>query len=210
MEKGYAIALFNREEDYIIKPFLSNVPKIDKLIIIANKNSEHEESKRRLINFLDEINIAFKFVYVNDITNFFQTFFTVRALCMQEGPPVWVNASCGSGIGMAALAIHAIKHNVKMVVFEKDEDRTAVVDVKKLQKINILDHRYLNIMKNIANGKNTISKLAYANNIDKSSVSRYIKNLISMEIVKKLNEDNKNKPYIFCLTEFGKTLLPKF
>ncbi len=209
MENGYAIALFNKEEDYIIKPFLSNVPKIDRLIIIANKDSEHEESKKRLINFLDEINIVSTFVYVNDITNFFQTFFTVKVLCMQEGPPVWVNASCGSGIGMAALAIHAVKHNVKMVVYEKDEDKTAVVDVKKLQKINILDQRYLNIMKDIENGKNTISKLAYANNIDKSLVCRRIKNLISMEIVKKLNEDNRNKPYIYSLTEFGKTLLPK-
>ncbi len=209
MENGYAIALFNKEEDYIIKPFLSNVPKIDRLIIIANKDSEHEESKKRLINFLDEINIVSTFVYVNDITNFFQTFFTVRVLCMQEGLPVWVNASCGSGIGMAALAIHAVKHNVKMVVYEKDEDKTAVVDVKKLQKINILDQRYLNIMKDIENGKNTISKLAYANNIDKSLVCRRIKNLISMEIVKKLNEDNRNKPYIYSLTEFGKTLLPK-
>jgi DNA-binding MarR family transcriptional regulator len=209
MENTYAIALFNKEEDYIIKPFLSNVPKIDKLVIISNKNSEYEELKRRMVDFFDVINVVTDFVYVDDITNFFQTFFTVRALCMQEGSPAWVNISCGSGIGMIALAIHALKRDIKMVVYEKESDKTVIVDSKKLQKINIFDPRYFNLLVDIANGKNTISKLAESNNIDKSLVSRRIKNMMEMEIVKKLIDGKGNKPCILTLTEFGKSILQK-
>jgi predicted transcriptional regulator len=207
MEHRYAITIFNKEGDYIIKPFFSNIPKIDKLIIISNKDSSDGGLKRKLVDFLETVNVTADFVYVDDITNFFQTFFTVKVLCIQEGPPTWVNVSCGSGIGMTALTIHAIKHNIQMIVYEKDSGKTAIVDVKKLQKINIFDPRYLNIIKDIATGKNTITKLAISNDIDKSLVSRRLKNLISIEIVKKLDDEKKIKPCIFSLTEFGKSIL---
>ncbi|MGC8630056.1 MAG: hypothetical protein ACP5RY_05160 [Thermoplasmata archaeon] len=209
MENGYAIALFNREEDYILKPFFSNIPKINKLVIISNKDSNNEESKRKLVDFLNTINVTAEFVYLDDITNFFQTFFTVKVLCIQEGPPAWVNVSCGSGIGMVALTIQAIKHNIQVILYEKDDDKTVIVDVKKLQKINIFDPRYLNLINDIATGKNTITKLAISNNIDKSLVSRRLKNLMALEIIKKVSDGNKIKPCIFSLTEFGKSILQK-
>ncbi|MCL4339735.1 MAG: hypothetical protein M1388_01235 [Thaumarchaeota archaeon] len=207
MEYRYAITIFNKEGDYIIKPFFSNIPKIDKLVIISNKDSSDGGLKRKLVDFLEAINVTADFVYVDDITNFFQTFFTVKVLCIQEGLPTWVNVSCGSGIGMTALTIHAIKHNIQMIVYEKDSGKTAIVDAKKLQKVNIFDPRYLNIIKDIAAGKNTITKLAISNDIDKSLVSRRLKNLMSIEIVKKLDDEKKIRPCIFSLTEFGKSIL---
>ena len=207
MENKYAIAIFNKEEDYIVKPFFSNIPKIERLIIISNKNSVDEETKRKLIDFLDTVGVVYDFIYLDDITNFFQVYFTVRVLCVKEGQPVWVNASCGSGIGMAALALHAIKHNIKMVLYEKESDKTVLVDIKKLQRINIFDLRYLNTIKEIANGNNTISKLSNSLNIDKSLVFRRLKNLISVEIVKKLDNEKKIKPCIYSLTEFGEFIL---
>lgn len=207
MEYRYAITIFNKEGDYIIKPFFSNIPKIDKLVIISNKDSSDGGLKRKLVDFLEAINVTADFVYVDDITNFFQTFFTVKVLCIQEGLPTWVNVSCGSGIGMTALTIHAIKHNIQMIVYEKDSGKTAIVDAKKLQKVNIFDPRYLNIIKDIAAGKNTITKLAISNDIDKSLVSRRLKNLMSIEIVKKLDDEKKIRPCMFSLTEFGKSIL---
>ncbi|MDG6930708.1 MAG: hypothetical protein JRN10_05655 [Nitrososphaerota archaeon] len=207
MEYRYAITIFNKEGDYIIKPFFSNIPKIDKLVIISNKDSSDGGLKRKLVDFLEAINVTADFVYVDDITNFFQTFFTVKVLCIQEGLPTWVNVSCGSGIGMTALTIHAIKHNIQMIVYEKDSGKTAIVDAKKLQKVNIFDPRYLNIIKDIAAGKNTITKLAISNDIDKSLVSRRLKNLMSIEIVKKLDDEKKIRPSVFSLTEFGKSIL---
>jgi len=205
----YAIAIFNNEEEYIIKPFLSNPPKVSKLILICNKNSEHEESKERIVDFLNMINVTAEFIYVDDITNFFQTFFTVRGLCMREGPPSWVNISCGSGIGMAALAVHAVKNNISVVAYESNKDKTVIVNLKKLQKINIFDQRYFKLMEDLANGKDTIKQLAESNRIDKSTVSRRLRGLYSMEVINKMSDERRSRPYKFALSEFGKSLLMK-
>ncbi len=207
MENNYAIAIFNKEEDYIVKPFFSNIPKIEKLIIISDKNSIDDEKKRILLDFLNTVNIKYDFIYLNDITNFFQVYFIVSIISLNEGNPVWVNASCGSGIGMAALTLHAVKNNIKIILYEKESNRTSIVDIKKLQKINLFDLRYLNIIKELNKGNNTISMLAKSLNIDKSVVSRRLANLLSIEIIKKIDNPKKIKPYIFCLTEFGKLIL---
>lgn len=203
MEDDYGVCIFNKEEEYIIKPFFSNIPKIKKLYIITDKKSDLEIPRRKIVDFLEEINIVPVFIYVNDITNFFQIFSTIKILCKKEGPPTWVNISCGSGIGMAALTIHAIEHKVKMLLFEKENDKTITFDINQIQKLDLFDNRYLNIVNDIKKGKNTIDKIACEEKIDRTTAYRRIRKLLFFEIVK---TENNNKPLIFSLTDFGEIL----
>ncbi|MGC8562737.1 MAG: hypothetical protein ACP5NO_06035, partial [Thermoplasmata archaeon] len=168
MESSYAITIFNKEEDYLIKPFLSDVPKVDRLIIILNKNSSYDQLESKIREFLDLVNTKIDLIYVNDITNFFQILFAVKSICAQRGLPSWVNISCGSGIGMAALAIYAVERNISMVIYERETNRTTVVSPKKVYRMDIFDPVYFNLIKDIASGKNTIRQLATSNGIDKS------------------------------------------
>ena len=206
MGNTYAITIFNRDEDYVIKPFLSDVPKVDRLIVILNKNSGYDQVESKIREVLDLVNTKIDLIYVNDITNFFQILFAVKSLCAQRGSPSWVNISCGSGIGMAALAIYAVERNISMVIYERETNRTIVVSPKKVQKMDVFDPVYFNLIKDISSGKNTIRQLAASNRIDKSTVSRRLKNLISMEIVNRMDDATGHHSYKFSLSEFGRSL----
>ncbi|MCL5680755.1 MAG: hypothetical protein M1515_01735 [Candidatus Thermoplasmatota archaeon] len=208
VENGYAITILNKVEDYVIKPFLSDIPKVDRLIVILNKNSGYDQPESKIKEFFDLINVKIDLIYVNDVTNFFQIFLLVKSICGQSGSPSWVNISCGSGIGMSALAIFSVNRNIPMVIYEKETDRTIMVSPKKIQKMDIFDPIYVNLIKDIAGGKNTIRQLATSNRIDKSTVSRRLKNLISMEIVDRM--DNSRHAYKFSLSEFGRWFLENF
>ncbi|MGC8727609.1 MAG: hypothetical protein ACP5RG_06380, partial [Thermoplasmata archaeon] len=147
------------------------------------------------------------YVYVGDITNFFQIFLTIRSICNKYGEPEWVNISCGSGIGMAALAVHAVNRNMKMVAYEKDIDKSFMINVKKLQKINVFDPRYYNLIHSIGEGVDTIKKLSELYLINKSTVSRRLNNLILMEIITKKGKGKNGNVYTFSLSDFGRMLL---
>lgn len=205
MTERYAIAIFNREEEYILKPFLANPPTIDRLVIITGKHIQ-DDCRYRITSFLGMMNVSAEFSYVEDITNFFQIFFIIRKMCTVYGRPEWVNISCGSGIGMAALAIHAVNENIPMVAYEKDLNKSFVVNVRKLRKINIFDGKYFNLMEDIANGYDTIGKLSEINHIDKSIVSRRLKVLASVDLIER-KEEGRKYPFRFHLSEFGKSLL---
>jgi predicted transcriptional regulator len=207
MTLKYSIAVLNNDIDYILKPFLSDIPKVDKLIIITSKITDYNNLRNRINLFLDMIGVKVDYVYVGDITNFFQIFLTMRSICIKYGEPEWVNISCGSGIGMAALAVHAVNRNMKMVAYEKDTDKSFIINVKKLQKINVFDPRYYNLIHSIGEGVDTIKKLSELYLINKSTVSRRLNNLMLMEIITRTGKGKNGDVYIFTLSDFGKTLL---
>ncbi|MGC8547117.1 MAG: hypothetical protein ACP5MU_05630 [Thermoplasmata archaeon] len=153
------------------------------------------------------IEVKVDYVYVGDITIFFQIFLTIRSICNKYGEPEWVNISCGSGIGMAALAVHAVNRNIKMVAYEKDIDKSFMINVKKLQKINVFDPRYYNLIYSIGEGVDTIKKLSELYLINKSTVSRRLNNLILMEIITKKGKGKNGIVYTFSLSDFGRMLL---
>ncbi len=203
----YAIAILNNDSDYILKPFLSDIPKIEKLVIISSKTKDHYDLKNKINSFLETIGVNVDYIYVDDITNFFQLFLITRFVCSKFGKPEWVNISCGSGIGMSALTVHAVNENMKMVAYEKDLDKSFVINFKKVQKINVFDSRYYKLMCSIGEGVNTIKKLSEYCFIDKSTVSRRLNNLMLLEIITRNGKGKNGNIYSYALSDFGKMLL---
>ena len=207
MTLKYSVAVLNNDIDHILKPFLSDAPKVDKVIIITSKIKDNNDLKNKIDLFLEMIGVKVDYVYIGDITNFFQIFLTIRSICNKYGEPEWVNISCGSGIGMAALAVHAVNRNLKMVAYEKDIDKSFIINVKKLQKINVFDPRYYNLIRSIGDGIDTIKRLSELYLINKSTVSRRLNNLMLMEIITRNGKGKNGNVYTFALSEFGKMLL---
>ena len=207
MSEEYGIAILDQEGDYIVKPFFSDIPKISKLIIICDAKTEYKNAKQKISDFLRLKNIKPEFVEIKDVSNFFQIFLVLQKICKTKSDPTWVNISCGSGIGVSALTIHAYNQDILMVVYDKYMDSTAVINVKKLKKIDIYNKRYIQIMREISAKAKTIEELSVSLNITDSAVSRRLKNLLALEIVTRNGIGTRNYPFVHSLNEFGRLLL---
>ncbi len=207
MSEEYGIAILDQEGDYIVKPFFSDIPKISKLIIICDAKTEYKNAKQKISDFLRLKNIKPEFVEIKDVSNFFQIFLILQKICKTKSDPTWVNISCGSGIGVSALTIHAYNQDILMVVYDKYMDSTAVINVKKLKKIDIYNKRYIQIMREISAKAKTIEELSVSLNITDSAVSRRLKNLLALGIVTRNGIGTRNYPFVHSLNEFGRLLL---
>ena len=207
MSEEYGIAILDQEGDYIVKPFFSDIPKISKLIIICDAKTEYKNAKQKISDFLRLKNIKPEFVEIKDVSNFFQIFLILQKICKTKSDPTWVNISCGSGIGVSALTIHAYNQDILMVVYDKYMDSTAVINVKKLKKIDIYNKRYIQIMREISTKAKTIEELSVSLNITDSAVSRRLKNLLALGIVTRNGIGTRNYPFVHSLNEFGRLLL---
>ncbi len=207
MSEEYGIAILDQEGDYIVKPFFSDIPKISKLIIICDAKTEYKNAKQKISDFLRLKNIKPEFVEIKDVSNFFQIFLVLQKICKTKSDPTWVNISCGSGIGVSALTIHAYNQDILMVVYDKYMDSTAVINVKKLKKIDIYNKRYIQIMREISAKAKTIEELSVSLNITDSAVSRRLKNLLALGIVTRNGIGTRNYPFVHSLNEFGRLLL---
>ncbi len=207
MSEEYGIAILDQEGDYIVKPFFSDIPKISKLIIICDAKTEYKNAKQKITDFLRLKNIKPEFVEIKDVSNFFQIFLVLQKICKTKSDPTWVNISCGSGIGVSALTIHAYNQDILMVVYDKYMDSTVVINVKKLKKIDIYNKRYIQIMREISAKAKTIEELSVSLNITDSAVSRRLKNLLALGIVTRNGIGTRNYPFVHSLNEFGRLLL---
>ncbi len=207
MTEEYGIAIFDQEGDYIVKPFFSDIPKISKLIIICDAKTEYKNAKQKIIDFLKLKGIKSEFIEIKDVSNFYQIFLVLQKICKSKSDPTWVNISCGSGIGVSALTIHAYNQDILMVVYDKYLDSTVVINVKKLKKINIYNKGYMQIMREISIKAKTIEELSMSLNITNSAVSRRLQKLLTLGIITRTGIGTRNYPYIHSLNEFGWLLL---
>jgi predicted transcriptional regulator len=207
MSEEYGIAILDQEGDYIVKPFFSDIPKITKLIIICDAKTEYKNAKQKISDFLKLKNITPEFVEIKDVGNFFQIFLVLQKICKSKSDPTWVNISCGSGIGVSALTIHAYNQDILMIVYDKYRNSTAVINVKKLKKIDIYNKRYIQIMREISVKAKTIEELSVSFNITNSAVSRRLKNLLALGILTRNGMGTRNYPFVYSLNEFGRLLL---
>jgi hypothetical protein len=207
MSEEYGIAILDQEGDYIVKPFFSGIPKISKLIIICDAKTEYKNAKQKISDFLKLKDITPEFVEIKDVGNFFQIFLVLQKICKSKSDPTWVNISCGSGIGVSALTIHAYNQDILMIVYDKYRDSTAVINVKKLKKIDIYNKRYIQIMREISVKAKTIEELSISLNITNSAVSRRLKNLLALGILTRNGMGTRNYPFVYSLNEFGRLLL---
>ena len=177
------------------------------MIIICDAKTEYKNAKQKITDFLRLKNIKPEFVEIKDVSNFFQIFLVLQKICKTKSDPTWVNISCGSGIGVSALTIHAYNQDILMVVYDKYRDSTAVINVKKLKKIDIYNKRYIQIMREISAKAKTIEELSVSLNITDSAVSRRLKNLLALGIVTRNGIGTRNYPFVHSLNEFGRLLL---
>jgi len=121
-----------------------------------------------------------------------------------RGNPLWINVSAGPGIAIASLTFFAINHNIMVVFYNKEIDRTSKVDISNSRNLFKRATRNNDLLKLIESGPQSLEELALKLSVSKSTASRRVKLLKAASLV----ETNiKNRKMSVSITNTSKKLL---
>ena len=131
----YAVAISGFQPDLIIKPFLRVLEPLDELVILTTKNQKSIETAHNVGSFLAFANVKCAIVELNDVFNFFEVLVTLERLLETKGKPLWLNVSAGPGIAISSLTYFAIIHEIVVVFYNKENDKTTRVEIAKSKEL---------------------------------------------------------------------------
>ena len=200
----YAIAISGFQPDLIIKPFLRVLEPLDELVILITKNQKSVETAHNVGSFLAFANVKCSIVELNDVFNFFEVLVTLESLLETKGKPLWLNVSAGPGIAISSLTYFAIIHDIVVVYYNKENDKTTRVEIAKSKELFKNARKNLILLKQLENSPLTLDDLASKVVLSKSSVSRRVRALKSAYLVEIATV---NRKMIVSISETGLKLL---
>ena len=170
----YSIAISGFQSELIIKPFLRVRNPLDELILIVTNNSKSLETADAVKNVLAFNNVKCMLLSVNDIFNFFEVLVNLEILLEKNGKPKWINVSAGPGIAISSLTFFSITHNIPVVFYNRENDKTSMVDISKSKDLFRNAKKNLNILKLIENNPLLLGEISDKLALSKSTISRRI------------------------------------
>ena len=131
----YAIAISGFQPDLIIKPFLRMLEPLDELVLLITKTQKSIETAHNVSSFLAFANVKCSIIELNDVFNFFEVLVTLESLLETRGKPLWLNVSAGPGIAISSLTYFAIIHEIVVVYYNKENDKTTRVEIAKSKEL---------------------------------------------------------------------------
>ena len=170
----YSIAISGFQSELIIKPFLRVRNPLDELILIVTNNSKSLETADAVKRVLAFNNVECTLLTITDIFNFFEVFVNLEILFEKKGKPKWINVSAGPGIAIASLTFFSIAHNVPVVFYNRENDKTSMVDISKSKDLFRNARRNLNILKLIKTNPLFLEEISNKLGLSKSTISRRV------------------------------------
>ena len=124
----------------------------------------------------------------------------LEKICENNGLPSWINIASGSGMALSALTLDAYFKDASLVIFGKEKKAVVKTDVNRLKKIKIYKNHYFELISLISKKNQTNSELAHHFQISVSSMSRRLKHLEQLDIVKRKGLGIVNSPFVYKLT----------
>jgi DNA-binding transcriptional ArsR family regulator len=200
----YAVAISGFQSELIIKPFLVMLEPLDEFVLFTTQNPKSTETAREVSTFLSFANVRCTTVPINDIFNFFELLASLENLSETKGKPLWLNVSAGPGIAISALTYFAIIHEMAVVFFNKENNKTSRVEIAKSKDLFRNARKNLRLLRLLENTSLTLDDLTSKINLSKSTVSRRVSVLKSAYLV---NTNMVNKKMLVSISETGHILL---
>ncbi|MEM0134268.1 MAG: hypothetical protein QXU18_03455 [Thermoplasmatales archaeon] len=203
----YAIAIAGFQPELIIKPFTRMLEPLDKMSLLITQNSKSLETAEKVRTYLAYANVNCDYVKIEDIFNFFEVMVTLETLFTFNGKPLWINVSAGPGIAISSLTFFAIKHDITVVFYNKENDKTSKVEISKSQDLFKKVEDKIELLRLIMNENLSLIDLSRRLKISKSTASRRVKLLKALYLVK---TQTINKTLIISISETGLRLIEKY
>ena len=170
----YSIAISGFQSELIIKPFLRVRNPLDELVLIITNNPKSLETADAVKRVLAFNNVECTLLPVTDIFNFFEVFVNLEILFEKKGKPKWINVSAGPGIAISSLTFFSITHNVPVVFYNRENDKTSLVDISKSKDLFRNARKNLNILKSIEKNPLFLEEISNKLGLSKSTISRRV------------------------------------
>ena len=170
----YSIAISGFQSELIIKPFLRVRNPLDELVLIITNNPKSLETADAVKRVLAFNNVECTLLPVSDIFNFFEVFVNLEILFEKKGKPKWINVSAGPGIAISSLTFFSITHNIPVVFYNRENDKTSIVDISKSKDLFRNARKNLNILKLIEKNPLFLEEISNKLGLSKSTISRRV------------------------------------
>ncbi len=170
----YSIAISGFQSELIIKPFLRVRNPLDELVLIITNNPKSLETADAVKRVLAFNNVECTLLPVTDIFNFFEVFVNLEILFEKKGKPKWINVSAGPGIAISSLTFFSITHNIPVVFYNRENDKTSLVDISKSKDLFRNARKNLNILKLIEKNPLFLEEISNKLGLSKSTISRRV------------------------------------
>lgn len=170
----YSIAISGFQSELIIKPFLRVRNPLDELVLIVTNNPKSLETADAVKRVLAFNNVECTLLPVSDIFNFFEVFVNLEILFEKKGKPKWINVSAGPGIAISSLTFFSITHNIPVVFYNRENDKTSLVDISKSKDLFRNARKNLNILKLIEKNPLFLEEISNKLGLSKSTISRRV------------------------------------
>jgi CRISPR locus-related DNA-binding protein len=203
---SYILAIAGFQPDIINRPLFRIKGNIDEVVLLITHHSKSIETYSNVTDAMKFYGVRCRAVQINDIFSFFEVLASIELIIEQMGKPEWINVSAGPGIAISALTFSAIKHNVPVAFYNRENDMTSMVDISKSKDLFNSVRKNLTLLNSIKDEPLSIEEISRKTNLSKSTVSRRVTLLSKFYLVEKRKS---NRKLIVQVTEVSKMLLKK-
>ena len=98
---------------------------------------------------------------IKDVFDFFEIYTAIEKLISENGDPLWINVTSGPGIAIAAMALVSAEKGIPLVAYDKELDRTVIVETEELAQYYHIKKRYKKTLAKLLEKKEwTLEELA--------------------------------------------------
>lgn len=205
----YAIAVAGFNPELIIRPLYGSTRGIKTVLLLHTIHEKSIETVSAVKQTAAALGIKTQEIIIKDVFDFFEIYTAIEKLISDNGNPLWINVTSGPGIAIAAMALISVEKRIPLVAYDKELDRTVIVETEELAQYYHIKKRYKKTLAKLVEKEEwTLEGLADELNRSVSSMSRQVIQLRNAKLVTNVKgSGGPNSPYKFTLTSRARGLL---
>jgi hypothetical protein len=205
----YAIAVAGFNPELIIRPLYGSTRGIKKVILLYTIHEKSIETVSAVKQTAAALGIKTQEIIIKDVFDFFEIYTAIEKLISDNGNPLWINVTSGPGIAIAAMALISAEKGIPLVAYDKELDRTVIVETEELKQYYHIKKRYKKTLTKLLEKEDwTLEELEGGLYRSVSSTSRQVTQLRNAKLITNIKgSGGPNSPYKFRLTPRAHGLL---
>ncbi|HWQ96412.1 MAG TPA: DUF6293 family protein [Candidatus Methylomirabilis sp.] len=207
----YAIAVAGFNPELIIRPLYGSSRGIKKVVLLHTIHEKSMETVSAVKQTAAALGIKTQEIIIKDVFDFFEIYTAIEMLISDNGNPLWINVTSGPGIAIAAMALISAEKGIPLVAYDKELDRTVIVETEELAQYYHIKKRYNKTLNKLFEKDEwSLEELADELNKSVSSISRQITQLKKAKLIYNIKgSGGPNSPYKFSLSSRAHELLSR-